>query len=263
MRLFAEFVERTQREPVTEDLFKQCFKMSYNDMLVTFRAYTQDTDYKSTKFKSKKGGIPDPAPLTLQDATEAEVGRIKGETLRMAGYKEAAHLALIAPYVRGSRDPDLLASLGLEEHGAAQDDRAVAFLEAAVAAKTSRARAYLELGQIRLAQAKAKPAGAGGKLSTDQLVQILTPLFAGRGVPPEMPESYETIAEVWSHAEAKPTRDNLRVLILGVNHFPSDPEPDDQAAVLHAENGFKDDATKFADPDPHYPTTPPARALSR
>ena len=58
---------------------------------------------------------------------------------------EASHLHLIAPYLRGSRDPQLLAALGLEERAAGHDERARQFLEAAVAAKTTRARAYLDL----------------------------------------------------------------------------------------------------------------------
>ena len=62
LRPFAEFVSRSQREPITEDLFKQCFKMSYNDMLFEFRSYAQDTAYKSIKFKPKQGRIPAPPP---------------------------------------------------------------------------------------------------------------------------------------------------------------------------------------------------------
>ena len=38
-------------------------------------------------------------------APDADVGRIKGEVLRLGGYGDAARNALIAPYVRGERDP--------------------------------------------------------------------------------------------------------------------------------------------------------------
>jgi hypothetical protein len=242
---FVTFVARSAREPITEDLFKQCFKLSYDQMLTIFRSYAQDTDYKSINFKG--GHLPEIPDLSLSDATEAEVGRIKGEALRMAGHPEAAHLTTIAPYVRGSRDPDLLATIGLEEMAGGASERAAAFLEAAVAQKTSRARAYLVLARARLQESEAKPAGADGRLSNAQMVRVLTPLFAGRAVPPPLPQSYETLAEAWSHAEAKPSPDNLRVVTEGVMRFPGDSDLIYQDAVLQAKNGLKDDARKLAD----------------
>jgi hypothetical protein len=244
-KAFIDFVTRSAREPVTEDLFKQCFKMNYRQMLLEFRSYAQDTDYKSVTFKG--GKLPDVPDLVLGDATEPEIGRIKGEALRMAGHAEAAHLTLIAPYIRGERDPELLASIGLDELESGKADRAAKFLEAAVAKKTIRARAYMELGRLWLAQAEAKPDGADGRLSADQMIHVLTPLFAGRMVPPPLQKSYETIAEVWSKAALKPSRDNLAVVNEGVSRFPSDTDLMYTDAVLHAQNGMKDTALKLAD----------------
>ena len=242
---FITFVGRSAREPITEDLFKQCFKMSYDQMLTIFRSYAQDTDYKSVNFKG--GHFPEVPEVGLSDATEAAIGRIKGDALRMAGHPEAAHLTIIAPYLRGSRDPDLLAALGLDELAGGVNDRASVFLTAAVAQKTARARAYPALARLRLQEAEAKPAGADGRLSTAQMIEVLTPIFAGRAVPPPLPQSYETIAEAWSHAEAKPSPDNLRVVTEGVMRFPVDSDLIYQDAVLQARNGLKDDARKLAD----------------
>jgi len=242
---FITFVARSAREPITEDLFKQCFKMSYEQMLTIFRSYAQDTDYKSVTFKG--GHLPDVPEVGLSDATEAAIGRIKGDALRMAGHAEAAHLTTIAPYVRGSRDPDLLASIGLDEVAGGVNDHASAFLEAAVAQKTVRARAYPALARLRLQEAEAKPAGANGRLSNAQMIGILAPIFAGRAVPPPLPQSYEMIAEAWSHAESKPSADNLRVVTEGVMRFPADSDLVYQDAVLQAQNGMKADARKLAD----------------
>ena len=63
----------------------------------------------------------------------------------------------IAPYVRGERDPRLLAALGLDEKLAGHDERARKFLEAAAAGIAVRARAWLELARLRFDDAKAKP----------------------------------------------------------------------------------------------------------
>jgi hypothetical protein len=100
----------------------------------------------------------------LQDAPDAVVGRIKGEALRLAGHGNEAHNALIAPYIRGERDPRLLAALGLDEKLAGNVDRARKFLEAASNAKVDRARAYLELARLRFAAAQATPKAAQGRL---------------------------------------------------------------------------------------------------
>ena len=64
---------------------------------------------------------------------------------RTGAASAAARAALIAPYVRGEREPPLLGALGLYEHAAGQDERARRFLEAAVAGKVVRSEVYLEL----------------------------------------------------------------------------------------------------------------------
>ena len=45
------------------------------------------------------------AEMLRADAPDAVVGRIKGEMLRLAGHGDEARNTLIAPYVRGERDP--------------------------------------------------------------------------------------------------------------------------------------------------------------
>ncbi len=177
---FLTFVQRLEKEPVSEALFKECFKKTYRDMELTIRGYVQFTSHKVAGVQALKGEkLPVPPPFELRDATEAEVGRIKGDALRLAGHEDAAHLALIAPYIRGERDPQLLAALGLQERAAGEPVRARKFLEAAVRAKAVRPHAYLELARLRFAEAAAHPE-AGDKFSAQQTAAILTVLFAAR-----------------------------------------------------------------------------------
>ena len=162
-KAFGEFVARAVREPVTEgDAAAECFKMDYNQMLTALRVYISNTAYQYKQFNAdKKGaGLPEPAPLELRDATQAEIGRIKGDAELLAGHVEAARDQMLAPYARGTDGP-LLASMGLRwKKAAAKPARARKFLEAAAqlqVVQVVRPRAYLELANLRFAEAQHAP----------------------------------------------------------------------------------------------------------
>ena len=95
--------------------------------------------------KDKK--FPEPRPIDLRDATDAEVGRIKGDALRLAGHPDGAHYTLIAPYIRGQKDPELLAAIGIDEVEEGEAARGRKFLEAATSLNSKRALSYLELAE--------------------------------------------------------------------------------------------------------------------
>ncbi len=244
---FLTFLRRLDKEPVSEALFKECFKQSYRDMGFTIRGYVEFTSHKVAGVAAKKGEkLPEPPPFELREATDAEVGRIKGDVLRLAGHEDAAHLALIAPYIRGERDPQLLAALGLQEKAAGDPARARGVLEAAARAKAVRPRAYLELARMRSADAAAHPA-AGDKFSAEQTVAVLTPLFAARSQPPPLPEVYEAIGEAWSRCIVAPTAAHLAVLDEGVRRFPRNATLVYQNAALKAKSGLAAEAAALVD----------------
>jgi hypothetical protein len=240
---FLELVARAGRGPITEEVFRECFGMSYRQMLTELRQYIEFTDYAYEEFRGKNGSeLPEPAPVELREATEAEIGRIKGDALRLSGHNDAALQALVVPYLRGERDPRLLAALGLAENELGHTDRARKFLEAAARDKVPRARAHLVLAQLRLAEARAKPGAADGKLSAGQAVGVLRELFAARGQLPPLPEVYEAVAEVWSLSAVAPSRENLAVLKEGARLFPRRGPLLLKAAELHAQYGFREEA---------------------
>ena len=244
-RDFLTFVIRLSKEPLTEAFFKECFKQSYKDMAFTIRGYVEFTAYKSTEFRGKKGEkLPETPPFALREATEAEIGRIKGDTLRIAGHGAAARLAMIAPYIRGERDPQLLAALGLLERSLGDQARAKKILEAAATAKAVRPRAYLELARLRYADVLAKPA-AGEKLDAAQTATVLTPLFTARGQPPPLPEVYELIGDAWFHCALTPTAAHLGVLDEGVRIFPRDAALVYAAAALKVRAGLLPEAGRL------------------
>ncbi|MCX6953658.1 MAG: hypothetical protein NTV51_16020 [Verrucomicrobia bacterium] len=218
---FLTFLRRLDNEPLSEALFKDCFKKSYKDMLFTIRSYVEGTNYKVAGVRAGKGQkLPTPPPFELREATEAEVGRIKGDALRLAGNPAAARKAMTTPYIRGERDPQLLAAIGLLERASNDDVRARKLLEAAAQGKAARPRAYLELAQLRFAEAAAKPGAAGDRFSPEQTAAVLTPLFTARTQSPPLPEVYELIAKAWAKSVITPGGDHLAVLDEGVRLFP-------------------------------------------
>jgi hypothetical protein len=209
------------------------------------RSYIKFTDHKWIQMIMNKGqSLAEPPPVALRDATEAESGRMTGEVLRLGGHGDAAHLALIAPYIRGERDPQLLAALGLDERLAGHDERAKKFLEAAAQAGAVRPRAYLELARLRYDAAKAA-AGADGKISAAQVTAVLTPLGTARHQPPPMAEVYELTAEVWEHSAQAPTREDLKFVNEGVVTFPRRALLLARAADLNLHHGDPENARKI------------------
>ena len=245
---FIQFLTRLSTEPLTEKLFQECFKKTYKQMALELRGHVEFTVYKAMRFEAKKGQqLPEPPPAVLRDATDAEVGRIKGEVLRLGGRGEESHNTLIAPYVRGERDPRLLAALGLDELESGRADRARKFLEAATQAKVVRARAYLELARLRLGEARTTPGAPNGQLDAAQVSSVLTPLFTAMKQPPPMAEVYSLVADAWSLSAVAPQPEHLGVVIEGVKRFPRNTELLMQATMLATKRGFPAEATALAE----------------
>lgn len=217
---FAQFLMRSTREPVTEALFKDCFHMSYKDMALQLRGYVQYTVYKSQEYHAKGDGLPLPPPLQLRDATQSEVGRIKGEAMLLAGHKDAARSEFLAPYIRGEQDPQLLAELGLIEHADGKDDRARKFLTAAVDGNATDPDAYRALAQMRYADALAKPGAPGNRFSPDQVAGITSLLTRAWRLPPPSIATYDLLADTWSQSAVPPTQADIGPLVEGSQRFP-------------------------------------------
>ena len=259
------FLQRSAREPVTEAMFKECFRfpkgkdkdgkeifreMSYKDMLMELRSYCDFTVYESKGFKSVKGGpdlIVPPAPLALRDATQSEVGRIKGEAMVLAGHIKPARAELIAPYTRGERDPNLLAALGLYDKTHGEADRARKFLEAAFAGKTTRGDAMLELARLRYADALAKPGAPESRFSAAQVMGVLSPLQIARKQRPPLPAVYDLAGDTWMRAAVLPKHDDAVFLVEGAQIFPTRFKIIFQAAVIAARAGEIQPAHALAD----------------
>lgn len=249
-----QFVARAATEPVTAALFQECFGLDFAKAQEQLTAHLAEaTREKLVLRPPQRPRLPDYA---LRPATDTEIARLKGDWERLEiGYVKA-HFPTLAPkyieqarrtlrraHERGSRDPRLLAVMGLCEVDAGNDSAAREFLEAAAAAsKTLRPRAWFELARLRLAALKATRSGAELRLGPEQINEVLAPLAAAREQEPPLPEVYELIAEVWAASAQPPTRAQLALLEEGVRLFPRRTELVHRAAELNLRHSFTDTA---------------------
>jgi hypothetical protein len=236
-KAFTTFLQRSMREPVTEEMFKECFNMTYNKMLLEIRSYCDFTVYESKYYKSKEDVIIPPPPLELREATQAEIGRIKGEALLLAGHTQAARAELVAAYQRGEREPNLLGAIGLFERAHGEEERARKFLEAAHAAKINRSDALLELARFRYADALAKPEAGSGQFTGAQVSSIMMPLLAARKQPPPLAAVYDLAGDTLARSAVKPNRDAAIMVVEGAQLFPLRLKLVYQAALMALELG--------------------------
>jgi len=242
-KAFLKFAAQASTQPPTEAFFKECFGMSYQDMAFQIRSYTEFTHYTGTVYKATNGGLLHPPDAyELRPATAAEIGRLKGETFRLAGQDEAARREFVVAYLRGERDPQLLASLGLMARQRQDDARARTYLEAVAATTPTvpRPRAYLELARLRASELTAK--SAGRSLDMPQLAQVLQPLFTAQRLPQQLLPIYLEIAGTWERSGVTPLRENLAALEHGVRLFPQNGELLVRTAALLVKHGYANDA---------------------
>lgn len=64
--------------------------------------YANFTDHRYERFTSMATGLPEIPLLELRDASEADVGRIKGDVLRLGEPNDRARMTLIAAARRAS-----------------------------------------------------------------------------------------------------------------------------------------------------------------
>lgn len=240
---FAQFLKRLRAEPPSEKLFQECFKISYKEMLDKLYAYISYTNHKYRTYELPKNNRLIAADVVMRDATQGEIGRIKGDAQRLAGRRDDALATYRTAYARGERDALLLGALGTEEQHAGQSDRARKQLDAAFKAGATRPSAHVAFARLRLAEAKAKPAAPDGKLSAKQMADVLEPLFQALALPPALPETYELIAEAWTLSAVRPTLENVQVLGDGVVKFPRNSTLTYEAAQLFIRAGDTENAT--------------------
>ncbi|MBL9203121.1 MAG: hypothetical protein JNL39_21610 [Opitutaceae bacterium] len=256
---FWKFAERAAVHGSNADLFAECFGFDLAAAHAKLTAYLAVAVRRTAVFRIPRDA-PKPAPLALRNATDTEIARLKGDWERLEvpyvkrleprlaeKYLEQARRTFRRAYDRGDRDPRLLAAMGLCEADAGDDAAASELLEAAAMLGALRPRANHELARLRLAAARAQPGRPGALIDTEQVAEILKPLFAARAAEPPLPEVYELIADVWAVSATKATRGHLAVLDEGVRLFPRRAALVLRAAEVNLRHGYPAEAAVLAE----------------
>lgn len=234
------FIKRLGKEPPSEALFKECFGISYRSMGATLRGYITGAAYRSMDYRALKGEkfFSGQLALVIREATQSEVGRIKGETYLLAGHRDEAQREFVTAYRRGERDPQLLAALGLFEEARGDEVTSTKFLKMAVEQKVSRPEAYLTLAKKHYEEAKAA-AGARPFFKTEEVAAISGLLRIAAQQPPVMSEVYELLADTWQRSPLKIDRADATLLVRGSIQFPL------RLRLIYQTAGFCADTQQF------------------
>lgn len=158
---FWRFARLASEGPVTEQLFKDCFGLSYAEVRNELSWYLA---YALANRESIQAAVTDLPKFKFREATHAEVARIRGEWERIEAaalkrqypdiarrYEDQARRTFERTYAAGNRDPRLLAGMGLlaKESGAFAE--AHEWLKAAAAGGVKGPSPYVELAQLRWA----------------------------------------------------------------------------------------------------------------
>lgn len=223
-----KFIDRLEKEPLTEELFREHFGMGFSD------ARDRLSDYLGTSLQTRlklEGPKTNRLPrLRVRNATDSEVARIRGgwERLEISyvrqqfpdvvdKYVDQARRTLQRAYDRNDRDPRLLTELGLTELEANNPVSAQNFLQEATARDVARPRAYYELALLRF---KALSSDPTVHLTPEQATSILTPLLAARRFSPPFAEIYVLMSEVLRRQSAPPSAEMLAAVNEGARLFP-------------------------------------------
>lgn len=168
---FAGFVARIGSGPVTEDVFKQCFGMTFAKMDRVLDAFA--TDAAVTRQPEMRGKIPPMPAAPVREATQGEAARLQADVYFAGNAPQPALDILRIAYWRGERDMALISALAFAEARAGDLARAHTLLARVMSGPEPPARAFLAEARLQYREAKESPAWKG-RFAQAQTVAILT-----------------------------------------------------------------------------------------
>ncbi|MBC2608048.1 tetratricopeptide repeat protein [Pelagicoccus albus] len=215
---FDLFVERLKTEEPSEELFEECFDMSYRQMTKKFEAHIRYPYHNYQYVKLNKDQPLAYPEVELRSASQSEIGRIKGDVQLLAGLTDRAVLSYKVALKRDTNNPQLLAAYGLGEYQAGNQEKAYDLLLKATSNGVNRAEVWVALADITLTKALKSP-NENGQLSAEQMQAILLPLLKARSLPPALPQTYKLMAKAWDHSSIRPNAIQVELLSEGVLAF--------------------------------------------
>ncbi|MBD5780404.1 hypothetical protein IEN85_12965 [Pelagicoccus sp. NFK12] len=217
---FETFVRRLENEPLSEQLFEECFEMSYDSMLKKLYNHIRYPHHNYNYVKLKKDAQLQASPIAFAKATQSVIGRIKGDAQRLAGLEDAALLSYRVALAHGNPDSELLAALGVASFHEKRFERARQLLDIAVTRGTKRPSALIALARLRL---DAAVASASDKpLAPEQVGDVLLPLLKARQNGSTTAELYATMAAAWELSAIPPNQVQVELISEGVLLHPQE-----------------------------------------
>lgn len=227
-----QFLDGLTNQPPSEDLFQSCFGMGYADARDALSDFLPHAVGAPQDFATE-APPRNTEPVTLREATPAQLHRITGEwsrrTLRVVRanlpialplYAAQAKGTLQGSYDKGERDPQLVASLALLDLDSAAPQSARALLEENPAAVAARPLAALALAQLRLQDAVAAQADGKAPLAPAAAEAVLSAVAGTFRMAPPLEASYLLEADVIGRAGRAPATAERSRLNEGSRLFP-------------------------------------------
>jgi hypothetical protein len=268
---FWRFVQRASDGPITEAIFQEHFGVNYADGLSRLGEYVKQGLHDPVRVRPDRVmGVP---KYALRLATEAEIGRIKGDWERLeiahvkthypqylGRYEEQATRTLTKAYASDPRDPRLLAVLGLHAADGGHNEPAREMLSAAVQGGVVRPRVYFELARLRYIEALAKPGGTDGRLAPAQVNTVLEALRGAHGQQPPLAQTYVLAAEAWARGGIRLSAEHWALLEEGMKLFPGHAGLIYHLAALKLIHGAPDEASVLIERGLQLSTSPAGRS---
>jgi hypothetical protein len=198
---FLRFVDKAGRESVNEEFFKECFGMSYGKM-ENFMSTTLN-GMSVTRTYEMRGKMPPMPPFVVRDATQAEIGRIRGDIFYLENKPARAIEAMRLAYWRGERDPELLAALADLEQRYGSRERCEKIL--AALSKLPRPPARALVTQVRRASMDTiNNLPPNGHLEVADTSRLLSEIIKTMGKVGPNEDLCETFAEVVLRSKGTP-----------------------------------------------------------
>ncbi|MDQ8179166.1 hypothetical protein [Pelagicoccus sp. SDUM812005] len=248
---FQTFVQRISKEPLTEELFQECFQMSYDGMLEKLSGHIRYPYHKYNYYKLYKDQGITAEKVTFREPSPNEVGRIVGTAQLAAGKVEEAISTFRETIERlepltDSPSPELLSSLAQAELQAGLRSSARERLEAAAQSGSRLPSTWTTLARLRFEELKTQH-GPDGQIPPDALAKVLVPLLMARKLEPAVPETYELMAAAWQRSAIPPNLVQVDLLSEGVVKFPYNTRLGLQVAQFYLRANSPENAQKCAD----------------
>ena len=261
-----------------EPLFEKILGSTYAQFQAAIYAYYQkisqghplaDNPWGSTGFTVD---LMPTEPVLLQSARRADTTRIIADWFDASGAAPRARALLlktIADSPQSAQDPQLLATLALDEARHGDPQKAIPLLEQAAAANITRPQVYRTLATLYLDAAlhpkspAASPGAAaptrnsklgtgnsGGEaaarlLTAAELDKVLAPLAIAFEQSPPSPQNYILYAAACDHAAA-PDAAFETLIPEACEKFPGDIDMLERILPAYARRGYKDEALQLA-----------------